>query len=85
MTIDEPPTILINNIKMKFSKSDRHLHQPDYNPPPNVYQPQHNFGSNKILTGSLAPPTFFTRNTFGYVPRFDKNDETSDNPGPGTY
>lgn len=42
---------------MKFSKSERQLHQKTYNPPCNVYQPEHLLNHNKILTGSLAAPS----------------------------
>jgi hypothetical protein len=51
---------------MKFSKSERHIHQANYNPPCNVYQPDHLINSNKILTGSLAAPSLLSRNTFGF-------------------
>ncbi len=68
---------------MKFTKSDRALHQPNYNPPCNVYQPHHILNSNNILTGSLATPAFSSNNTFGYQTRFLK--ENNDFPGPGAY
>jgi hypothetical protein len=51
---------------MKFTKSERHIHQTNYNPPCNVYQPDHLLYTNKILTGSLATPTLVHRNTFGF-------------------
>lgn len=57
---------------MKFSQSERSLHQSNYNPPCNVYQPDHILNNNKILTGSLAPPAIAAKNTFGYAQRFDK-------------
>lgn len=51
---------------MRFTKSERSLHQPNYNPPCNVYQPDHLLNSNKILTGSLAAPALVNKNTFGF-------------------
>lgn len=68
---------------MRFCKSERQIHQPDYNPPCNVYLPTHKLASNKILTGSLAAPALTTENTFGYAQRFEK--DKLDIPGPGTY
>ena len=68
---------------MKFCKSERQIHQPDYNPPCNVYQPDHLINSNKILTGSLADPTLSSLNTFSYAPRFDHHKTST--PGPAAY
>lgn len=68
---------------MKFSKSERNIHQPNYNPPCNVYQNQQPFNNNQILTGSLAAPSFVNRNTFGFQNRFDKQKQLG--PGPGAY
>lgn len=74
-----------NNIKnktMKFSKTERQLHQPNYNPPCNVYETSSKL-KNNIVTGSLAGPAHIDRNTFGYGDRFLSNKDK--NPGPGTY
>ena len=58
---------------MRFSKSERTLHQSNFNPPCNVYQ-QLTKPENKVLTGSLAPPSsamlLLNKNTFGYSSRF---------------
>ena len=69
---------------MKFSQSERQLHQRTYNPPSNAYQipSKINHGQN-IVTGSLAGPSIFTKNTFGYGTRFETNKNNV--PGPGTY
>ena len=74
---------------MKFSKSERTIHQNNYNPPCNVYQ-HIDKPNNKILTGSLAPPSsvlsLLNKNTFGYSSRFPKDaDQLMEEVGPGSY
>ena len=63
---------------MKFTRSERTLHANTFNPPPNVYQPDVLSSGISALTkmnvvtgtGTLAGPSFITKNTFGYQPRF---------------
>ena len=56
---------------MRFSKSERQLHQHSYNPPSNAYQiPSKISTNNNVVTGTLAGPSIFARNTFGYGARF---------------
>lgn len=69
---------------MRFSKSERQLHQQTYNPPSNAYQINSKIApNNNIVTGSLAGPSVFVRNTFGYGTRFPLSQNGI--PGPGSY
>ena len=58
------------------------MHQDNFNPPCNVYQPNSKV-DNKIVTGSLAGPSSINRNTFGYGKRFGSSDNFI--PGVGDY
>lgn len=68
---------------MKFSHSQRTLHQEDkYTPPPNYYQL--NAEKSKIMTGSLNGPSLAKEDaSFGLSVRFTNKGQTI--PGPGTY
>lgn len=55
---------------MKFSQSDRVLHDSNFNPPCNYYNPDKK-EEKKVLTGTLAGPTLFNydKSNFGYTKR----------------
>jgi hypothetical protein len=68
---------------MKFSHSERTLHESNYTPPCNYYQNTDN--DNKIKTGSLFGPTLGKgQPNFGLSARFGTNNQRKA-PGPGTY